>query len=97
LPDATVISTSPSGQTYVTMPGSALLFPALCMPTRALEQIPLRARHSDQSAGMPKRRHSRAHNRAKYIAAERRHNRSAREAVRGDRIVADDAPPSFSI
>ena len=32
LPDETVIWTSPSGATYVTTPGSALLFPSLCVP-----------------------------------------------------------------
>ena len=31
-----VIRASPSGDTYVTTPGSALLFPALCKPTGAL-------------------------------------------------------------
>jgi hypothetical protein len=36
LPDGTVILTSPSGQTYVTTPGSALLFPSLCLPTADL-------------------------------------------------------------
>ena len=30
LPDGTLILTSPAGQTYVTTPGSALLFPSLC-------------------------------------------------------------------
>lgn len=38
LPDGTLIWTSPGGQTYVTSPGSALLFPALCAPTGGLEQ-----------------------------------------------------------
>ncbi len=33
LPDGTVIWTLPGNQTYVTTPGSALLFPALCTPT----------------------------------------------------------------
>ncbi|WP_214516009.1 hypothetical protein [Mycobacterium tuberculosis] len=32
LPDGTVIWTLPGDQTYVTTPGSALLFPALCTP-----------------------------------------------------------------
>jgi hypothetical protein len=91
LPDATVIWTSRSGQTYVTMPGGALLFPAPCAPTGALKHVPARPPCRDQSAGMPKRRH----NRTKYIAAERRHNRSAREAAGGARIVANDVPPPF--
>jgi hypothetical protein len=33
LSDGTVILSSPSGKTYVTTPGSALLFPSLCVPT----------------------------------------------------------------
>jgi hypothetical protein len=44
LPDAAIIWTSPSGQTYVTTPGSALLFPNLCTPTAALERVPDRPR-----------------------------------------------------
>jgi hypothetical protein len=33
MPDGTVIWASPSGQTYVTTPGSTLLFPSLCVPS----------------------------------------------------------------
>lgn len=33
LPDGTVIWRSPAGQTYITHPGSALLFPSLSTPT----------------------------------------------------------------
>ena len=36
LPDGTVILTSPSGQTNVTTPDSALLFPSLCLPAADL-------------------------------------------------------------
>ena len=36
LPDGTLIWTAPSQHTYVTTPGSALLFPALCAPTGEL-------------------------------------------------------------
>ncbi len=36
LPDATLILTSPAGHTYVTTPGSALLFPSLCQGVGAL-------------------------------------------------------------
>ncbi|ORA67366.1 hypothetical protein BST25_22830, partial [Mycobacterium heidelbergense] len=36
LPDGTLILTSPTGQTYVSTPGSALLFPSLCAPTGEL-------------------------------------------------------------
>ena len=37
LPDGTVIFTLPHGQTYVTTPGSALLFPSLCAPIGELD------------------------------------------------------------
>ena len=33
LPDGTIILNSPSGKTYFTTPGGALLFPSLCVPT----------------------------------------------------------------
>jgi hypothetical protein len=95
LPDGTIIWTSPSGQMYVTTPGSALLFPSLCTPTAALDPIPDRPRCANQSARMPKRRHTRAQNRANYIAAERRHNRAAREPAGRMPIVANDEPPPF--
>ena len=36
LPDGTVIWTSPTGHTYTTKPGSAVLFPTLCLPTGTL-------------------------------------------------------------
>ncbi|EID08773.1 13E12 repeat family protein, partial [Mycobacterium xenopi RIVM700367] len=40
LPDGTLILTAPTGHTYVTTPGSALLFPHLCRPTAALPPPP---------------------------------------------------------
>jgi hypothetical protein len=36
LPDGTPILTSPAGHTYVTTPGSALLFPSLCRYTAGM-------------------------------------------------------------
>jgi hypothetical protein len=39
LPDGTLILTSPAGQTYVTTPGSALLFPSLCHSTGGIPAI----------------------------------------------------------
>jgi hypothetical protein len=53
LPDGTVIWTSPSGQKYLTRPGSRLLFPALCLPHRRNTHRPnrilaiRRSRHHD--------------------------------------------------
>jgi hypothetical protein len=63
-----------------------------------LEPVPHRPRCADRAAMMPKRRRTRAQNRANYVAAERRHNRKARlhEQPREEaRIVANDEPPPF--
>ena len=97
LPDATVIWTSPSGQTYVTTPGSALLFPSLCAPTGTLDPVPHRPRCTKRDAMMPKRRHTRAQNHAHYIHTQRRHNRQARQAAscRPAPPTGDDEPPPF--
>lgn len=94
LADGTVIWTSPSGQIYVTTPGSALLFPTLCTPTGGLEQSSAPPRCDGRAAMMPKRRRTRAQNRAGYIAAERRRNRQSRKSVHVP-VVANDEPPPF--
>jgi len=94
LPDGTLILTSPSGHTYVTTPGSALLFPSLCRSTGwmpAPEADPPPDDCGDRSAMMPKRRRTRAQDRAARIATERRHNRDARLAAQATQ--AGPAPP----
>ncbi|OBK97357.1 HNH endonuclease signature motif containing protein [Mycobacterium sp. 1165178.9] len=107
LPDGTVIWTLPDGHTYVTTPGSALLFPSLCVPTGDVPGVatPRPERCADRTAMMPKRRTTRAQNRAARIATERRHNREARQAKGREREAAyvgpapppdgDDDPPPF--
>jgi hypothetical protein len=98
LPDGTLIWTSPSGQTYVTTPGSALLFPTLCVPTTMSGPAvsgSARPQCADRAAMMPKRRRTRAQNRANYVAAERRRNRAPRESTGPPRVVAHDEPPPF--
>jgi Domain of unknown function (DUF222) len=82
LPDGTVIWRLPDGQTYVTTPGSALLFPTLCAPTGALATPdgPTEDRCADRAALMPTRRRTRSQNRAARVAAERRQNRHDRQA-----------------
>jgi hypothetical protein len=101
LPDGTLILTSPAGRTYVTTPGSALLFPSLCLSTGgipAIEADPPADYCAERTAMMPKRRRTRAQNRASRVATERRHNRDARltqlagpAPPPGD----DDEPPPF--
>jgi Domain of unknown function (DUF222) len=107
LPDGTLILTSPAGHTYVTTPGSALLFPSLCRSTGALPapeaDLPLDY-WGERTAMMPRRRRARTQNRAHRIATERRQNRMAREARRKDcepcnfgprDAVGDGEPPPF--
>ena len=107
LADGTVIFTAPGGQTYVTTPGSALLFPSLCYAVGGLptpEATPPQDRCAQRTAMMPKRRRTRAQNRAARIAAERRHNRKDRLARQAERPGyfdlappgrSDDEPPPF--
>ncbi|WAJ46305.1 HNH endonuclease signature motif containing protein [Mycobacterium sp. Aquia_216] len=102
LPDGTIIWTLPGGQTHVTTPGSALLFPALCASGDAPPVVRKPNTQCDnRDAKMPTRTHTRAQNRAACISTERRHNRTAREA-RKNRWAAliaaappDDEPPPF--
>ncbi len=100
LADGTLILTSPAGHTHVTTPGSALLFPSLChavggMPTPETDPPPDNY-CGDRSAMMPKRRRTRAQNRAHRIATERRQNHDARLAQRaGPAAPPDDEPPPF--
>lgn len=103
LPDGTVIWTLPDGQTYVTLPGSALLFPTLCAPTGAAPKAkPTGERCGDRTAMMPLRTKTRAQNRAHRIATERRHNRQTRLATQAVQTTQtgppppdDDEPPPF--
>jgi hypothetical protein len=77
LPDGTVIWTSPTGHTYTTYPGSRLLFPSLCRPTATVwtGDPPTPSAACDARAVMmPRRRRSRAQDRARRILAERRLN-----------------------
>jgi hypothetical protein len=106
LPDGTLIFTSPSGTTHVTTPGSALLFPSLClavggMPT--LETDPPQDHCADRTAMMPTRRRTRTQNRAARIATERRQNHEARMKPRTECTTSpgpappdpDEEPPPF--
>jgi hypothetical protein len=105
LPDGTLILTSPAGHTYVTTPGSALLFPSLARAVGGIpapEVDPPADYCSERTAMMPKRRRSRAQDRAHRVATERRHNHQARQARKAVPAsyagpappdVADDPPP----
>ena len=90
LPDGTLILTSPTGHTYTTKPGSALLFPALCKPTATLwtpGDEPMVPPSVNRGLMMPKRRRTRNESLARRIHAERKLN---------DEYVAErNKPPPF--
>ena len=71
--DGTIVWTSPSGRTYVTRPGSSLLFPTLCLPTGELPSAPKTYPEAPGNRGvmMPERRRTREQDRARRIDAER--------------------------
>ena len=94
-PDGTVIWTAPTGHwghlplagDYHTHPGSRLLFPTLCEPTGTLVLPEPTGPIGDRGVMMPKRRRTRAQDRAYRITAERRLN---------DAYVAErNRPPPF--
>jgi hypothetical protein len=90
LPDGTLILTSPTGHTYTTTPGSALLFPTLCRPTATLWQPgaePIFRPSSGRGLMMPKRRRSRDENLTRRIQAERKLN--------DDHVAERNKPPPF--
>jgi hypothetical protein len=101
LADATLVLTSPAGQTYVPTPGSALLFPGLCAPVGGMP--PPHTHHRiadspDRAAMMPKRRRTRAQDRAHRVATERNHNRRRRQTAyqaAQHTPSPDDGPPPF--
>jgi hypothetical protein len=99
----TVIWVLPNGRIYVTTPGSALLFPSLCVPTGGLPPVVPTPddRCGNRDAMVPLLKTTRAH----HIATERRHDRQDRQAERRERQAAyfgpappgdsDDEPPPF--
>jgi hypothetical protein len=104
LRDGSVIWTLPDGQTYITTPGSALLFPSLMAPTGELPPVPTRIDRTPDSrrtAKMPLRAGTRTSDRAHRIATERSHNRRLRQqasiaaqpGAAGNPAVDDEVPP----
>jgi hypothetical protein len=77
-----------TGRTYVTRPGSRLLFPTLCLPTGELPAPPRTETPSgDRGVMMPKRRRTREQDRAYRINAER--------ALNATHAVERNRPPPF--
>jgi hypothetical protein len=99
LADGTLILKSPAGNTHVTTPGSALLFPSLCyavggIPTPETDPPPPDP-CTNRAAMMPKRRRTRAKARQYRITTERQANRQARLAAQPRPAPPDDEPPPF--
>lgn len=69
LDDGRIVWTAPDGRTHTTAPGSRLLFPELCAPTAPA----VSGRPAAHTAGltMPRRKTTRAEDRARRIHAER--------------------------
>jgi hypothetical protein len=89
LVDGTIIWTSPTGQTYLTRPGSRLLFPALCLPTGEIPTAPTVDRPpGDCGIMMPTRRRTRAQDRTHRINQERRQ--------RTELIAEEEPTPSLA-
>ncbi len=100
LPDGAIIWRLPDGHTYITTPGSALLFPSLCAPTGDPPISDATSEHcGERTAMMPLRTRTRAQNRAARIAAERGRNRKIRLATQAAQPPPpppdDDEPPPF--
>jgi hypothetical protein len=88
LPDGTLIWTSPTGNTYVTHPGSRLLFPQWDTSTGpAPPPRRARAQSSAKALMMPTRRRPRSAERARRIGAER--------ALNDAHVAERNRPPPF--
>ncbi|MEU0496783.1 DUF222 domain-containing protein [Mycobacterium sp. NPDC006124] len=73
LDDGTIIWTAPDGQEFITTPGSRLLFPELSKPTATVTTTGRPVAHTT-GLTMPRRRITRAHERADRIRRERELN-----------------------
>lgn len=92
LPDGTVIWTTPARQRYTTVPGSRLFFPSWSTTTTELPPMDQPPQDPDRSAKMPKRRRTRASDRAARIKAERADNATQR-ALAEQEMRAERPPP----
>ena len=73
LVDGTIVWTAPDGRTYTTTPGSRLLFPELSEPTATVVATGVPTVQASGLA-MPRRKTTRAQDRAERIQCERNSN-----------------------
>lgn len=86
-PDGTVEWTSPTGKTYVTHPGSRVIFPRWNITTSPLPPMPTVDPTRARTLMMPTRRRTRAQNRIAYVKRER--------ALNDARVAERNKPPPF--
>jgi uncharacterized protein DUF222 len=79
-PDGTIVWTSPRGRTYTTQPTGAQFFPQLATPTASLVLPNSPPPGPNRGLAMPKRKRTRAQERAYRIERERAQNRARYEA-----------------
>lgn len=103
-PDGTITFTSPTGHTYTTKPGGALLFPVLSTPTghlRTPTETPTPhtpTPSADRAMAMPTRRQTREYDRQARITRERQQRaalNSETQRLTTLRRAANDEPPPF--
>ena len=80
LPDGTIVWTSPRGRTYTTTPTGAQFFPQLATPTASLVLPNSPPPGPKRGLAMPKRKRTRAQDRAYRIEHERAQNRARYKA-----------------
>jgi hypothetical protein len=90
--DGTILITTPTGHTYTSIPLSRILFPGVNTTSAPVQRgSPRKAAAADKSVKMPKRKRSKAKDRAYRIAAERALNAAHR--AHGDAPTSSAAAP----
>ncbi len=97
LADGTVIWTAPTGKTYQTLPGSRIFFPAWNTTTAKLAQTYNPSPVASRGVMMPKRRRTRAANRAHRIQHERALNAACVAQHAANDPAERDRPPPADI
>jgi Domain of unknown function (DUF222) len=86
-PDGTIVWTTPAGRTYTTRPGSSLFFPTVDTDSAPIVTGIPAPEHPDRYRMMPRRKRSRAKERAYRIKAER--------ALNDAHVAERNKPPPF--
>ncbi|KAA0101308.1 hypothetical protein CIW49_07505 [Mycolicibacterium sp. P1-18] len=95
LEDGTVIWTAPDGRQHITTPGSRLLFPELSEPTATVVATEVPRAHT-AGITMPRRKTTRAQDRAARVQRERELNRQRTELETDESEIGTDSPDDES-